>query len=163
MAEIIVREASADDGDSIGAMWLELVAFHQQLDPDLPGAAAGGQYRYVRNILSRLDDPHTRVLIAEDQGYPVGYVLGLIVDLMPDIFAQQPSGFLADIFVDAAYRRRGVGRALVDSLKHWFRKEGVSSFDWHVSALNPEGEAFWRAMGGRPMMIRMRASVEGEL
>lgn len=160
MAEILVRMATRDDGDAIAEMWLALVAYHQRLDSALPGAARGGEHRYVRNLLSRLDDPQTRVLIAEDQGRPVGYLLGLIVDLMPDMFAQQPSGFLADIFVEESYRRRGVGRALVDALRQWFVGRGVTVFDWHVAARNPEGQAFWRAMGGQPMMVRMRASVK---
>ncbi len=159
MAEIVIREATRDDGDAIGEMWLELVAYHRNLDADLPPAAAGGEHRYVRNILSRLGDPLTKVLIAEYEGRAVGYVLGLIVDLMPDMFAQEPSGFLADIYVEADYRRSGIGRALVEHLRAWFAEHGVASFDWHVAARNPEGEAFWRAVGGKPMMVRMRARV----
>jgi len=159
VAEIVIREATRDDGDAIGMMWLDLVAYHQLLDSELPGAAAGGEHRYARNILSRLNDSHTRVLIAEDQGRAVGYVLGMIVDLMPDMFAQEPSGFLADIYVEPAYRRLGVGRALVQDLRAWFATHGILFFDWNVSARNPDGEAFWRAVGGQPMMIRMRARV----
>lgn len=159
MAEIIIRPITPDDTDTIAEMWLELVEYHRNLDADLPAAAPGGEHRYARRIMERLDDPYTCGLVAEEDGQVVGYVLGMIVDLMQDIFAQQPGGFLADIYVEPAFRNRGVGRALVEALRSWFRQSGVQSFDWHVSAYNPNALAFWRAVGGRDVMMRMRAEV----
>jgi GNAT superfamily N-acetyltransferase len=149
-----------DDGDAIGELWLALVAYHQALDAALPGAAPGGQHRYVRRLLDRLDDRRTRVLVAEVDGRVVGYALAMVADLMPDIFDQQASGFLSDIYVEADARRLGIGRALIEALKTWFREQGVLHFDWHVSAQNHEGIAFWRAVGGRDVMLRMRSQIE---
>lgn len=148
-----------DDADAIGEMWLALVAYHQALDPLLPAAAPGGQHRYVRRLLERLNDPFTRTLVAEENGIVVGFVLGMIVDLMQDIFVQQPGGFLADIYVEPNYRQHGVGTALVDSLKEWFREHKVDFFEWHVAAHNPTGIAFWHTVGGREVMLRMRVDL----
>lgn len=159
VAEVVVRQASDSDSDTISEMWLDLVAYHRELDPDLPAAARGGEYRYVRRILDRLDDPFMCCLIAELDGIPVGYILGMVVDLMPDIFDQRPGGFLADIYVEPDARRGGVGRALVNALKVWFQQQGVQHFDWHVAARNTAGQAFWRSVGGRDVMIRMHAEV----
>lgn len=159
VAEVIIRRADKGDADALAEMWLSLVAFHQQLSEDLPGAARGGEHRYVRRIMERLDDPYTCALVAEWEGQVVGFVLGMVIDLMPDIFDQKPSGFLADIYVESQVRRQGVGRSLVNELMSWFRQCGIQTFDWHVSSNNPEGLAFWRSMGGRDVMIRMRADV----
>lgn len=143
-------------------MWLALVAYHQALDPAFPGPSPGGQQRYVRRLLDRLEDRHTRVVVAELDGRVVGYALAMIADLMPDIFDQQPSGFLADIYIEAGARRLGIGRALVESLKAWFGEQGIQCFDWHVAAQNHEGIAFWRALGGQDVMLRMRSQIEGQ-
>ena len=159
MAEVIIRPVNTGDTDAIAEMWLDLVAFHQKLSPDLPGAARGAQHRYVRRIMERLEDHYTCALIAELDGEVVGFILGMVIDLMPDIFDQQPSGFLADIYVEPKVRRQGVGRSLVNTLVDWFRQCGIHTFDWHVSSNNPEGLAFWRSIGGRDVMIRMRADV----
>jgi GNAT superfamily N-acetyltransferase len=86
-------------------------------------------------------------------------VLGVVVDLAPELFAQEPSGFLADIYVDADHRRGGVGTALVNGLTDWFRQRNVRFFEWHAAAQNPDGIAFWRALGGRDVMVRMRADI----
>ena len=158
--EIVIRAANAADADSVGVMWRELVDYHQALDHDLPTAATNGARLYAQLLTQRLDDPYTRAFVAENQGRLVGFVLGMIVDLVPDVFAQEPCGFLADIYVDPAYRRRGIGRKLVKALLEWFKERGVPYFDWHVATLNTEGLAFWRALGGRELMVRMRADVE---
>ena len=158
--EIVIRPATTADADAVGAMWRKLVDYHQALDRDLPEAATDGAHRYAELLKQRIDDPFTRAFIAEDKGHQVGFVLGMIVDLVPDIFAQEPCGFLADIYVDTPYRRRGVGRALVRALLGWFKEQGAPYFDWHVASANTEGLAFWRSLGGRELMMRMRADVE---
>ncbi|MDZ7380036.1 MAG: GNAT family N-acetyltransferase [candidate division KSB1 bacterium] len=158
--ETIVRPATVADADSIGILWRKLVEYHRTLDADLPVAAPDGAHRYARLLAQRIDDPYTRAFVAEDRERIVGFVLGMIVDLTPDIFAQEPCGFLADIYVDVAYRRRGIGRQLVRALVEWFKGRGVPYFDWQVASQNAEGLAFWRALGGRDLMVRMRADVE---
>jgi ribosomal protein S18 acetylase RimI-like enzyme len=159
VAEITIRPMTKDDADAIAELWLALVAYHQVLDPALPAAAPGGQHRYVRRLIDRIDDPYTCALVAEEDGHVMGFVLGMVVDLMQDIFAQEMGGFLADIYVEPEYRKRGVGKALVNTLRQWFRQRNIHSFEWHVAAHNPDGIAFWRAVGGREVMIRMRADV----
>jgi ribosomal protein S18 acetylase RimI-like enzyme len=155
--KIVIRPVTADDAPAIAQLWESLVAYHKVLDSALPDAAPNGSGRYTKRLLQHLDDPYTRAFVAEKDGQIVGFILGMIIDLLPDIFAQEPGGFLADIFVDAAHRRHGIGKKLVDALRQWFREQNVTHFDWHVAAQNPDALAFWRSVGGREVMIRMRA------
>jgi ribosomal protein S18 acetylase RimI-like enzyme len=157
--KIVIRPVTANDAPAIAELWESLVAYHQALDEALPGAAPNGSGRYTKRLLQHLDDQYTRAFVAEVDGKIIGFILGMIVDLLPDIFAQEPGGFLADIYVDSAYRRSGIGRSLVEALIHWFREQGVTHFDWHVAAHNPDAIAFWHSIGGREVMMRMRASV----
>jgi ribosomal protein S18 acetylase RimI-like enzyme len=160
-ADMTIRPATAGDAAEIGKLWEKLVAYHQALDDDLPRAARDGDRLYARSIANRLHDSHTRVLVAEENDKVVGYVLGVVVDLVPDMFEQEDGGFLADIYVEENYRGRGIGRALVEALADWF-KQGLHHFEWHVAANNPSGLAFWRAIGGRDLMIRMRTDLHQE-
>ncbi|HEX2906638.1 MAG TPA: GNAT family N-acetyltransferase [Phototrophicaceae bacterium] len=162
MVEVNIRPANADDADAIADLWAQLVAYHQLLDEDMPGAALNGPKRYARRLVQRVDDSYLRTFVAEVDGRVVGFILGSIVDLMPDIFDQEPGGFLADVFVDPHYRRLGVGRRLVAALTAWFREQNIHYFDWNVAVKNPEGRAFWLAMGGRELMVRMRADLKDE-
>ncbi|MEO8610316.1 MAG: GNAT family N-acetyltransferase [Chloroflexota bacterium] len=157
--KIVIRPVTASDAPAIAELWEALVAYHQALDESLPGAAPNGSGRYTKRLLQHLDDQYTRAFVAEADGKVIGFILGMIVDLLPDIFAQEPGGFLADIYVDTAYRRSGIGRSLVEALIQWFREQDVIHFDWHVAAHNPDAIAFWHSMGGREVMLRMRSSL----
>lgn len=159
MVEVTIRPAAVTDADAIADLWQSLVDFHCALDDDLPGAAHNGAKRYARRLVQRLDDPFTRALVAEQEGRVIGYVLGMVIDLVPDVFDQEPAGFLADIFVHPDFRRAGIGRSLVNAWLDWLRGRQVRYFDWHVAAKNQEALAFWRAIGGRDVMIRMRADL----
>ena len=162
MDQVIIRLVKPEDVDDVARLWQALVSYHRQLDASLPPAAPQGARRYARRLIDRLDDPMSRVLVAEVDGNVIGYVLGVVVDLAPEMFAQEASGFLADIYVDVAYRRHGIGRALVEGLTAWFQKKGLHYFEWHVAARNEESLAFWRSLGGREVMLRMRAELDDE-
>jgi ribosomal protein S18 acetylase RimI-like enzyme len=49
--------------------------------------------------------------------------------------------------VDPAARRSGVGQALFDALKAWFRERGASHLELAVAHNNPVSQGFWRAVG----------------
>ena len=159
MDQVIIRLLRAGDVDTVAQLWAALVEYHRGLDVSLPPAAPQGAKRYARRLTDRIEDPMSRVLVAEADGKIVGYVLGVIVDLAPEMFAQEASGFLADIFVDEAYRHAGIGTALVDNLSAWFKEKGLRYFEWHVAARNTESLAFWQSIGGREVMLRMRTEL----
>lgn len=161
MDTVVIRPAVEVDIEQIGALWEQLVDYHVLLDQRLPGPVSHGGRRYARRLYDKLSDEYARILVAADGETVVGYVIGMIVDLMPDLFEQEVSGFLADIYVMPAYRQRGVGRRLVKTLVAWFQERNVRYYEWHVSAQNTDAIAFWRELGGEPLMIRMRAPVVG--
>jgi ribosomal protein S18 acetylase RimI-like enzyme len=158
---IVIRRALPRDVDGVAALWEKLVAHHHALDSELPAATPRGAIYYGRRIIDRIDDPSACVLVAADGQKIVGYALGFVVDLVPEMFDQEPSGFLADIYVETTHRRRGIGRALVQRMIAWFAEHNLAYWEWHVAALNEEAVAFWKALGGREVMLRMRAPVNG--
>lgn len=155
-----IRLAAENDIAAIGQMWEKLAQFHNMLDSALPPAARGGGKVYARRLSSRLADSHTRLLVAEVDGALVGYALAVIIDVIPDMFVQENSGFLADIYVEDAFRQQGVGRALVETVRLWFLENGIRTFEWYVAEHNTVGKRFWESVGGRPVMIRMRVETE---
>lgn len=157
--EVVIRPAGIQDADDIAKLWEQLVKYHRDLDDNLPMAVEDGGIIYARRLIDRLNDTHTRVYVAEINNAVIGYALGVIVDLVPEMFVQETGGFLADIFVDSDYRRRGVGRKLVNTLCDWFRARGVSYLELYVASRNADGKEFWSAVGGREIMTRMRVQL----
>jgi len=158
----MIRLATKEDTQRIGEMWLEMVNHHRQFDAIMFNASEKGAEFYQQNIANRLNDPNTRVLIAEEDGQVVGYVLGMIADIMAEVFMPVRSGFLADIYVMPEYRRQGIGKDLVERLILWFQSKDIKYYEWHVAQKNQNAVKFWQAMGGEITMLRMRAKIEGD-
>lgn len=156
----MIRLATTADLEAIGELWEQLVAYHRALSVDLPRASENGAALYARRLSDRLDDTHARILVAEHQGTITGYVFGVIVDLVPEVFLEEQAGFIADIFVLPQFRKQGVGRDLVEAMLEWFGMKGITYYEWYVAAANHEARAFWEKIGGRQVMLRMRANVE---
>lgn len=158
----MIRLAVEDDAEKIGELWAEMVAYHAQFDALTFRPAANGAAVYARNLVDRLGDPQTRVLVAVLDDEIVGYVSGMIADITTEIFQPLRCGLLADIFVSTEHRGSGTGRQLVERLILWFRAQDVEHFEWHVSAKNASARAFWESIGGEVTILRMRAKVQGD-
>lgn len=57
------------------------------------------------------------------------------------------AGRINAVYVAPAYRRQGVGRALVEQALTWFRERGCESARLNSSE---DGEALYRAIGFKP-------------
>ena len=158
---ITVRPVAPQDQDALAHLWQALVDYHTQLDKRLPHATDGAATRYAERLVRRVQrGASTQAYVAEAEGQVVGYVLGSVLDLHPDLFEQRRAGFIADLFVLPAYRRRGIARRLVAALNAWFAERGMRIVEWNVAAANTEGLRFWQTLGGQPIMVQMRASLE---
>lgn len=160
MDELVIRPARLADTPSIGAMWADLVAYHRDLDSALPDAVAEGAQLYARRIADRLEDTQSQTLVAVHDGEVVGFVLGFVIDMAPEMFLPQTAGFLADIYVRPAMREQGVGRRLVAALGNWFQDRGIRHMELYVADRNLRGRAFWESLGGRDMMRRVRVPLD---
>lgn len=156
---VTIRVAQSDDADTIGRLWKQLADYHRDLNPMMPIPAADGAERYAARVQSRLDDSYTKTLVAEVSGEVIGYIMGVVVDLLPEMFEQERAGFLADIYVLPEYRGKGIGRGLVRTLADWFRSRGIEHMEWYVASANQSGIAFWQTMGGQNVMTRMRLTL----
>lgn len=158
---MIIRPVKREEVDEIGKLWFELVTYHRDLSDTMPIPAEDGAERYAARIRWSVDDNHVQTFVAEDEGKLIAYVYGTVVDLLPEMFKDERAGIIGDIYVSAEKRGTGVGTALVQAMKDWFKLRGVSHYEWHVAAMNEQGIRFWeKTMGGKQVMIRMRADVD---
>ena len=158
---MIIRLATENDVEAIAALWYELVTFHQEIGSDMPIPAPDGQERYAQRIRYGLSDSYLKTFVAEVDGQIVGYVFGSVIDLLPETFVAENAGMIGDLFVKETHRNTGVGSALMQAMKDWFKLRDVAHYEWYVAANNKIGMDFWQGtMKGKPVMIRMRSSVD---
>lgn len=157
---MLIRLAQEDDCERIGELWAELVAYHRSLDAAMPEAAHDGPERYAARILSLLEDSYSRTYVAVVDDRIVGYITGMIADMRLDVFTTEVTGFIGDVFVEEVSRGRGIGEALVRAMEQFFASRGVFDYEWFVASANEAGQAFWRSLGAREVVIRMRNRVQ---
>ncbi len=156
--EVTIRLVEPRDQEAIARMWEALSAYHTQLDSRMPQMAAGAPAAYASRLVEVRNDAQTHAFVAEVEGMVVGYVLGAIVDLTPDLFEHEDVGFVADIYVEPEQRRQGIARQLFSAICDWFAAQGVHQIEWQVAVANAEARRFWEAVGGRALTMRMRLS-----
>lgn len=78
-----------------------------------------------------LDDPDTVIVIGEIDGYPFGFLVARIEDLLPRA-AGERVGSIRLVFVDPPARQVGVGEAMLDLVLGQLRSRSISKFDAHV-------------------------------
>jgi GNAT superfamily N-acetyltransferase len=131
-----IRRLGPGDEDVLAAIAREADDF------DLPGGTQPEKALPAAQAAAYLADAAVVHWVAEDDGRAVGELLCHVLPL--------PSGvgrelLLYFIGVRSAYRRRGVGTALMRTMLGWARAEGIQ--DVWVVADNPGAEAFYAACG----------------
>jgi ribosomal protein S18 acetylase RimI-like enzyme len=111
-------------------------------DFDLAGRTTPERPLTSGDAAAYLAEPNVLHWIAEDGDAVVGELLCHLL-LMPSDEGREL--LLYSIGVRSRHRRRGVGAALLDEMRHWMRDAGVQEA-W-VLADNPGAEAFYAARG----------------
>lgn len=140
-----IREAKRQDIASVTALWEAMMAFHGERDPRFR-FTVNAPREFERHLTAVLRSFSAKVYVAEAEGQVVGYILGEMHQRKP-IYPVGNYGFISDISVQEAWRRHGIGQALVGTLMRWFRHEGATVIELFVSTANPVSTAFWEKMG----------------
>lgn len=160
MNTILIREAARRDVAAITALWKEMMDFHGAQDPRFRFSPDATR-EFERHLVATLKSRGARVFVAEGEGEVIGYILGEIHVRKP-IYPVGKYGFISDICVTARWRRRGIGRALVERLIAWFLRNDVTAIELFVAEANPVSMAFWEAMGFSDYLRMLRLDLDKE-
>jgi ribosomal protein S18 acetylase RimI-like enzyme len=89
-----------------------------------------------------------RVWIARDGTRPAGYV---ILSFNYDAEFGGLEGIVTDLFIDASYRGRGLGRRAMALVDRYCRSAGIGAVELQVERDNRAAQAFYRRLGFRKL------------
>ncbi|MGD8398081.1 MAG: GNAT family N-acetyltransferase [Anaerolineae bacterium] len=100
------------------------------------------QVEYPRNLEQLVEHWQLgeTLLVAEHDGEVRGYI-----DMMSQ--AWQGAGWITNLAVERAYRRRGIGTALVRHARQWARGEGMHFLQAEATTKNYPALSFYRKLG----------------
>ncbi len=111
-----IREASERDLDVVAELRLQFLAEHRGIDAtELPAGFGTTTLEFLRR---HAESSTGRSWLAEHDGVAVGVVTMLLLDLAPrPEDASGSEGYLINMYVTPAHRRRGIGRELLGACR----------------------------------------------
>ena len=152
MSNFRIREARMGDKEAIGALWRALMLHHRALDSHFT-LAPDAEKKYLRHTHEMIRSREARVLVAEDilTGEVIAFLMGELQS-RPPISLPGLYGFISDVYVQAAWRHHGVGKALFEAIHPWFLERKATAIELFVATANPDATAFWESLGLQPLM-----------
>ena len=153
--EIIIRQATAEDYDALCVIIDEVDTLHRDRMPHIfqkpPGPVRDKEY-----ILGLLADDNVGLFVAEVDGQVAGFVHVLVRDTPPwPVLVPRRRAFVDSLAVGQEFRRRGIGRALMDRAHTWSIAKGAVDIELNVFEFNRPALAFYRALGYETSTRRM--------
>jgi ribosomal protein S18 acetylase RimI-like enzyme len=156
VSTVRVRIARVEDIDEA----LELLAGLNELEgawrvfPPRPVVFSEARDRYARLVT----DADGIVVVAEAEGSLVGLGVGEVS--RPSSWSDERALDVANVYVDPAHRRQGIGRAIVAELALFAAGRGLERLVLRVFAPNHEAAAFWRRLGFEPRLVQFTARTD---
>lgn len=155
---IEVREGTEDDLDEVIELWEMLARHHEQISDEFT-LAWDGKRKWSRYLKAKFDEISTKLIVAEEDGKIVGFLLCLLSPNVP-VFKERKVGVISDVFVLEERRRKGIARKMLDVAVKWLQKNKVRTLQLGVAHDNLEARAVWRTLGFEPYMIYKRLELD---
>jgi len=140
-ANISIEPAKPEDVPLILELILELAEYEKQAD------AAQASESQLRQALF-VEHPAAEAVIARLEGQPAGWALWF---QSFSTWTGKPGLWLEDLYVRPAYRRLGVGRALLVHLARVCVERDYGRLEWSVLDWNTPALDLYRKLGAEPM------------
>src|SRR5690606_24723083 len=93
-------------------------------------------------LLALLSKDHV-VFVAESADQIVGWIHGYLFHLL----YQETMGEIASLVVDQSYRKKGIGRRLVEAFEQWAKEQGCGGVFLRTNVKREEAHEFYRTIG----------------
>jgi L-amino acid N-acyltransferase YncA len=146
-----IRRATEDDIPRI----LELYNEQLVLEASPAESQQNPSIEDYRKVFSEIDAlPGCELLVAEEQGKVVGTT---VLAILPNLsHSALPWAIVENVVVDSEYRRRGIGRLLMDYVVAMAREAGCYKVQLMSSNSRHEAHKFYESIGYRASAVGFR-------
>ena len=128
--KIIIREMMAKDAKAINALSKQL-GYPLSIEQTL------------QNINSVLQSKDHTAFVAEYENKIVGWI-GAVQAIMIEVM---PHCELNGLVIDEHHRGMGIGKLLIDKVRHWAKEKGNDKIGLHCNVKRTEAHLFYRHLG----------------
>jgi GNAT superfamily N-acetyltransferase len=132
-----IRPATAEDADLLHLLVSELAGY-EHLSHEVTSSPGSFTTHFFG------DTPRAAALLAFSGENPAGFAVWYPTF---STFTGNPGAFLEDLYVRPEFRRRGVGRALLEAYSQAASSAGCARLEWRALAWNTPALDFYKSIG----------------
>lgn len=155
--DIHIRQATISELNMLVEMQVSLWKLLEQSSTRVWRFTEERKKKLIQELEESFSDENSLILIAEDGSKIIGFVGGTVInrtEYLPPII-----GMLTRMFVNEEYRRKGVGRSLIQDICRFFRSKQVEKIYLRYVLGNIEGEKFWQDLGFESILVTAGADI----
>lgn len=149
------------DAEGVRRCIAELQAYERTIEADRAEVTELFTEGQLKRVLDASRERHGAVLVAEVRGAVAGFVCWWMMTIANPMTTLTECAYVADLAVLAAYRRRGLGRALLRAAEEDALRQGATTIRIEVLAANGPARDLYDVEGYRPLELlltkRLRA------
>ena len=152
-----IRPFHPKDRAAIDELAIKLHAYFAQVDDmaeSLPFASPRDAHGYMQRMIDDSEDMDGAIYVAEKNGQVVGFIQGVIIDhqssqdtVFDAVHAPRKDGWIGLLYVEPEQCGGGIGRALLDEMKHYFQSKNCDTLRLKVLSGNQRAIAFYEKYG----------------
>jgi ribosomal protein S18 acetylase RimI-like enzyme len=157
MEEISIRQARITDLETLLVFEQGVISAERPFDPTLTQTNT----RYY-DLEAMIGVPHIELLVAESGGRLVASGYARIEDAKPYLQHTQHA-YLGFMYVDPAYRGRGINKMIMEALEKWSASKNISELRLDVYVENKTAIRAYEKTGFMKHMVEMRKAIKNIL
>lgn len=156
-----IRPYEPRDAGSVRECIVALQAYERELERDRAEATAAFAEDYLERTLRACRERRGEVLVAEVEGEVAGFVCYWMMRIENPITTLTECAYVAELAVLEAFRRRGLGRALLRAAEAAALRQGAATIRIEVLAANAPARDLYAAEGFRPFEMLLTKPLTG--
>jgi ribosomal protein S18 acetylase RimI-like enzyme len=149
--DFTIRPGRKEDAAEAARLWMQSADEHTAHDrayktsPD----AEKTMRRFLADVAN---SGYSFLFVAVTEGRTVGFISGELRQGSPT-FLPKTWASVDDVFVEPEHRNRGMGRALLRSVRAWAQERDADGISLQVAAANARGRKFYEELGFREVSV----------
>jgi ribosomal protein S18 acetylase RimI-like enzyme len=151
-AEIIIRDANQTDIETLLNFEQEVIAAERPFDPTLKAETT------YYDLHSMMNDSNVKLVVAEvnEQVIGSGYAR---IEKSKHFSQHSHHAYLGFMYVLPAFRGRGINGKIIECLKNWAQKQGLTEMRLEVYQGNTAAIKAYEKFGFSMLVVEMRCGI----
>jgi GNAT superfamily N-acetyltransferase len=149
--DFTIRAGRKDDAAEAARLWMRSAEEHTAHDR-VYETSPGAEKTMRRFLADVANSGYSFLFVAAAGDRTVGFISGELRQGSPT-FLPRTWASVDDVFVEPEYRNRGMGRALLQSVRDWAQERGADGISLQVAAANSRGRKFYEDLGFREISV----------